>query len=160
MKLARVSHETDPLRYPWLIASTGTMPRRGIFICLRGGSVRILIVALGAGLGGVSRYLIQGWILERTGPSILALFVINVSGAFALGLVTTLAVERNLINPDIRLLLTTGFLGGYTTFSSWMLESFQLLEAGNLLRAAMNVVGSAVVGLAAVYLGIVAGRFV
>ena len=120
--------------------------------------MRILIVALGAGLGGVSRYLIQGWILERTGLSILALFVINVSGAFALGLVTTLAVERNLINPDIRLLLTTGFLGGYTTFSSWMLESFQLLETGNLVRAAVNVVGSAVVGLLAVYLGIVAGR--
>jgi len=120
--------------------------------------LRVLIVALGAGLGGVSRYLIQGWILERTGPSILALFVINVSGAFALGLVTTLAVERNLINPDIRLLLTTGFLGGYTTFSSWMLESFQLLETGNLVRAAVNVVGSAVVGLLAVYLGIVAGR--
>lgn len=120
--------------------------------------MRILIVALGAGLGGVSRYLLQGWILERTGPSILALFAVNVSGAFALGLVTTLAVERNLINPDIRLLLTTGFLGGYTTFSSWMLESFQLLEAGNLMRAAVNVVGSAVIGLAAVYLGIVAGR--
>lgn len=120
--------------------------------------MRLLIVALGAGLGGVSRYLLQGWILERTGPSILALFAINVSGAFALGLVTTLAVERNLINPDIRLLLTTGFLGGYTTFSSWMLESFQLLEAGNLMRAAVNVVGSTVIGLAAVYLGIVAGR--
>ncbi len=122
--------------------------------------MRVLIVALGAGLGGVSRYLIQGWILERTGPSILALFIINISGAFALGLVTTLAVERNLINPDIRLLLTTGFLGGYTTFSSWMLESFQLLETGNILRAAVNVIGSAVIGLLAVYLGIVAGRIV
>jgi len=120
--------------------------------------VRLLIVALGAGLGGVSRYLLQGWILERTGPSILALFVINVSGSFALGLVTTLAVERNLINPDIRLLLTTGFLGGYTTFSSWMLESFQLLEVGNIMRAAVNVLGSAIIGLIGVYLGVVAGR--
>ena len=120
--------------------------------------MRVLIVALGAGLGGVSRYLIQGWILERTGPSILALFAINVSGAFALGLVTTLAVERNLINPDIRLLLTTGFLGGYTTFSSWMLESFQLLEVGNIVRASVNVLGSAIIGLVGVYLGIVAGR--
>jgi len=120
--------------------------------------VRLLIVALGAGLGGVSRYLLQGWILERTGPSILALFVINVSGSFALGLVTTLAVERNLINPDIRLLLTTGFLGGYTTFSSWMLESFQLLEVGNIVRASVNVLGSAIIGLVGVYLGIVAGR--
>ena len=122
--------------------------------------MRILIVGLGAGLGGVGRYLLQGWILERTGPSILALFVINLSGAFALGLVTTLAVERNLISPDIRLLLTTGFLGGYTTFSSWMLESFQLLETGNILRASVNIIGSAAVGLVAVYLGIVAGRIV
>lgn len=120
--------------------------------------MRVLLVAIGAALGGVSRYLIQGWILERTGPSILALFVINVSGAFVLGLITTLAVDRNLINAEIRLLLTTGFLGGYTTFSSWMLESMQLIEVGNALRGVLNVVGSAVVGLLAVYLGIVAGR--
>lgn len=72
--------------------------------------MRILIVAIGAGLGGVCRYLVQGSILDRTGPSILALFAINVSGSFRLGLVTTLAVERNLINPDIRLLLTTGLI--------------------------------------------------
>jgi len=157
MKLARVSIRDRPATAAWLIASTGVMPRRGIFV-LQGGCVRLLIVALGAGLGGVSRYLLQGWILERTGPSILALFVINVSGSFALGLVTTLAVERNLINPDIRLLLTTGFLGGYTTFSSWMLESFQLLEVGNIMRASVNVLGSAIIGLVGVYLGIVAGR--
>ncbi len=122
--------------------------------------MRVLIVAVGAALGGVGRYLLQGWILERTGPSIVALFVVNVSGAFALGLVTTLVVDRNLINPEVRLLLTTGFLGGYTTFSSWMLESFQLVQAGDLLRAAVNVVGSAVVGLFAVYLGILAGRLI
>ncbi len=120
--------------------------------------MRILIVAVGAGLGGVCRYLVQGWILDRTGPSIVALFIINVSGSFLLGLATTLAVERNAISPDMRLLLTTGFLGGYTTFSSWMLESFQLLEAGNMLRASIDVVGSAAVGLIGVYLGVVAGR--
>ncbi|MGI8689054.1 MAG: fluoride efflux transporter CrcB [Thermomicrobiales bacterium] len=122
--------------------------------------MRVLIVAIGAALGGVSRYLLQGWILERTGPSIVALFIINVSGAFALGLVTTLAVDRALINPEVRLLLTTGFLGSYTTFSSWMLESFQLMQAGDLWRAAVNVVGSAVIGLMAVYLGILAGRLI
>ena len=125
-----------------------------------GGDVRVLIVAIGAGLGGVSRYLLQGWILEYTGPSIIALFVINITGAFALGLITTLAVDRSLINPEVRLLLTTGFLSGYTTFSSWMLESFQLMQVGDFVRAAVNVVGSAVVGLVAVYLGIVAGRFI
>ena len=122
--------------------------------------MRVFIVAVGAALGGVSRYLLQGWILERTGPGIVALFIINISGAFALGLVTTLAVDRTLINPEVRLLLTTGFLGGYTTFSSWMLESFQLMQAGDLLRAAVNVVGSAVIGLVGVYFGILAGRLV
>ncbi len=122
--------------------------------------MRVLIVAVGAALGGVSRYLLQGWILERTGPSIIALFVVNVTGAFALGLVTTLAVDRTLINPEVRLLLTTGFLGGYTTFSSWMLESLQLVQAGDLWRAAVNVVGSAIIGLIAVYLGIVTGRLI
>jgi CrcB protein len=121
--------------------------------------MRTLFVAVGGTLGVLSRYYLQAWILERTGPSILALFVINVSGAFAIGLVTTLAVERNLINADIRLLLTTGFLGGYTTFSSWMFESIQLVEAGNIMRAAINVVGSSVAGLVAVYLGIVIARF-
>lgn len=122
--------------------------------------MRVLMVAVGAALGGASRYLLQGWILERTGPGVIALFIVNVSGAFALGLVTTLAVDRTLINPEARLLLTTGFLGGYTTFSSWMLESFQLMQAGDLVRAAVNVVGSAVVGLVAVWLGILAGRLV
>ena len=77
-----------------------------------------------------------------------------------LGLVTTLAVDRTLINPEVRLLLTAGFLSGYATFSSWMLESFQLMQAGDLVRAAVNVVGSAVIGLVAVWLGIIAGRLV
>lgn len=120
---------------------------------------RLLLVAVGAALGGVCRYLLQGWIISRTGPNVIALFVVNVSGAFALGLVTTLAVERNLIGADVRLFLGTGFLGGYTTFSSWMLESLQLSEAGDVSRAALNVAGSAVAGLLAVYLGSASGRF-
>jgi protein CrcB len=79
----------------------------------------------GGSLGALARYLLRGWILDRTGPSIIALFVINVSGAFALGLILTLAEERNLIGPEARPLLTTGFLSTYATFSSWMFESVQ-----------------------------------
>lgn len=120
--------------------------------------MRVMIVAVGGSLGALARYFLQGWILDRTGPSVIALFVINTSGAFALGLVLTLATERNLISPDIRLLLTTGFLGAYTTFSSWMFESVQLIQRDEIMRAAGNVIGSAVVGLIAVYLGIVVGR--
>lgn len=122
--------------------------------------MRVMIVAIGGSLGALARYLLQGWILDRTGPSIVALFIVNVSGAFALGLILTLAEERNLIGPDIRLLLTTGFLSAYTTFSSWMFESIQLIQVGNLARAAVNVVGSVIAGLIAVYLGIVVARLV
>jgi fluoride exporter len=122
--------------------------------------MRVAIVAVGGSLGALTRYFLQGWILDRTGPSIIALFVINVSGAFALGLILTLAEERNLIGPEVRLLLTTGFLSAYTTFSSWMFESVQLIQVGDIARAAVNVVGSVVVGLIAVYLGIVVGRLV
>jgi CrcB protein len=119
---------------------------------------RILLVAVGGVLGALSRYYLQGWILDRTGPSVIALFVINISGSFAIGLITTLAQERGLINADVRLLLTTGFLGAFTTFSSWMFESIQLIEVGNIARAAVNLFGSVVAGLVAVYLGIVLAR--
>ncbi len=122
--------------------------------------MRVAIVAVGGSLGALARYFLQGWILDRTGPSIAALFVINVSGAFALGLILTLAEERGLIGPDVRLLLTTGFLSAYTTFSSWMFESVQLIQAGNIARAALNIVGSIVAGLVAVSLGILVARLV
>jgi CrcB protein len=122
--------------------------------------MRVVIVAVGGSLGALARYFLQGWILDRTGPSIVALFIVNVSGAFALGLILTLAEERNLIGPEVRLLLTTGFLSAYTTFSSWMFESVQLIQVGNIARAAANVVGSIVAGLIAVYLGIVVARLV
>jgi fluoride exporter len=122
--------------------------------------MRVAIVAVGGSLGALARYALQGWLLDRTGPSIIALFVINVSGAFALGLILTLAEERNLIGPEVRLLLTTGFLSAYTTFSSWMFESVQLIQVGDIARAAVNVVGSVAAGLIALYLGIVVARLV
>ncbi len=122
--------------------------------------MRVAIVAVGGLLGALARYFLQNWIIDRTGPSVIALFVINVSGAFALGLILTLAEERHLIGPEARLLLTTGFLSAYTTFSSWMFESVQLIQAGNIARASLDVVGSIVAGLVAVYLGILVARLV
>ncbi len=147
-----------PLRYKRTCTFSNVT---GLFVQRKGGTtVRVIIVAVGGSLGALSRYFLQGWILERTGPSVLALFVINISGAFALGLILTLAAERALISPDVRLLLTTGFLSAYTTFSSWMLESVQLIQVGSIARAALNVVGSVVAGLIAVSLGIIVARLI
>lgn len=120
--------------------------------------LRVVIVAGGGIAGALCRYFLQGWILDRTGPSVIALFVVNISGSFAIGLISTLAQERGAISPEMRLLLTTGFLSAYTTFSSWMYESVQLIEAGEIARATANVLGSVAVGVVAVWLGILLAR--
>ena len=119
-----------------------------------------LLVAGGGGMGALCRYLLQLAIIGRFGAGILALFVINVTGAFALGFINTLAERHTGVSPEVRLLLTTGFLGGYTTFSSWMYESLGLIMTGEYSRAALNVLGSAFVGLVAVMLGLMLGRIV
>jgi len=117
-----------------------------------------ILVTVGGGAGALCRYLLQLAIIGRFGAGVLALFAINVSGAFALGLINALAERHMTLTPEVRLLLTTGFLGGYTTFSSWMYESFGLIVAGDFARAAVNVIGSALVGLVAVALGTALGR--
>lgn len=117
-----------------------------------------LVVAGGGAAGALARYFLLPWLAVRLGEGIAPLFVVNVTGAFALGVLATLAGERGLIGPEARLLLTTGFLSAYTTFSSWMYDTVLLLAVGEYARAAANVIGSVVAGLAAAALGIMVGR--
>jgi CrcB protein len=85
-------------------------------------------------------------------------FVVNVSGAFALGLLFTVLTEQLTTAPWVRAGVTIGFLGAYTTFSTLSLETYRLLEDGAVGLALANAAGSLAAGLGAVYLGIVAGR--
>jgi len=88
----------------------------------------------------------------------LGTLVINVTGSFLIGLVMTLFTER-MLHPYWRLALVVGFLGGYTTFSSFEYETLQAMRDGSKWAASLNVVGSVVLGYIAVWLGaIVAGR--
>jgi CrcB protein len=87
-------------------------------------------------------------------------FVINVTGAFALGLIFTLATERWSVAPWLRSALTIGFLGAYTTFSTLSFETYRLAADRALGLAAANMLGSCAAGLAAVYVGVVLGRSV
>jgi CrcB protein len=84
--------------------------------------------------------------------------LINVSGSFLLGLLFVLLVERASVGEALRLSLTVGLIGAYTTFSTFSLETFRLVEDGAFALAALNVAASLALGLAAVWLGIVAGR--
>jgi len=118
-------------------------------------------VVAGAGIGGGLRYALGGWIAERWGASFpWGTFVVNVSGAFLLGIVMALSVERSLIPPAWRLFLGVGILGGYTTFSTLSYESIALVQRGLVAQGALNMFGSAVAGLVAVFAGLLVGRLV
>ena len=111
-----------------------------------------LLVGLGSGLGGVARYLLSAWVAARF-PSGFpwGTFVVNISGCFLLGLLLTVLTERAAAPwPGWRLLLGVGFLGGYTTFSTLLYETWRLGPKGIL----WNLAGSGVAGYVAVALGV------
>jgi fluoride exporter len=117
-------------------------------------------LAVGGALGTMSRYAVSGWVVHRYGPSPLGTFTVNIVGAFLIGLILVIAQDRFLIRSDIRVFLTTGFLGGFTTFSTFMFETMELVEAGSLERAVLNAGGSLAAGLVAVWLGMTVARLV
>ncbi len=115
-------------------------------------------VAIASALGGLARYVLGGW-LARAGSSFpWETLAINVTGSFALGFLFTFLVEVTVAPAWLRVGLLVGFLGSYTTFSTFALESFRLLEDGAYAPALANMLGSMVAGLAAVYAGIVLAR--
>jgi CrcB protein len=123
--------------------------------------VTILLIALGGASGAVARYLVDGFVGDRVGTGFpWGILVVNVSGAFAVGLLAALALERHVLSPEVRAPVLIGFLGAYTTFSTWMLDSWRLVEAGDLPAAAANLGGSVVLGMLAVGVGLTAGRAV
>jgi CrcB protein len=118
----------------------------------------VLWVGLGGFLGANARYLLGGWIAARLGPTFpYGTFVINGSGSFLVGLLIG-ALEGNVLSPTVRLAGAIGFVGAYTTFSTWTYETVQLVESGSLLLAAANLFGSVAVGIGAVIAGLAAGR--
>ena len=119
----------------------------------------LLIVGFGCFLGAVARYGVNVAMARLwAAPFPLGTFLINVSGSFALGLVASAAAERLGLGPSWRLLLGTGVLGAYTTFSTFELETNRLVETGALAWAAANVVASVGMGFLAVRLGAMVGR--
>lgn len=113
-----------------------------------------IVVFAGGGAEAVTRYILGTWIGQKWGRSFpLGTFVINISGSFVIGLLMTLMAERFVENPAWRLLLVVGFLGGYTTFSSFQYETGKLAMDGELVYAALNMILSIVVGFTALKLG-------
>ena len=120
---------------------------------------KYLAIAAGSALGGMLRYFLGSTVLSRTAvPFPTATFVINVSGSFIIGFFLTLVTERIHVSPHLRLAVAVGFVGAYTTFSTFEYETARLLEENGYWLALLNVVLSFVVGFVAVWAGIFAAR--
>jgi CrcB protein len=116
-------------------------------------------VAVGAALGGLSRYYFAGFIQQRAGADFPAgTLIVNVTGSFLLGFIMRYALQSDIISPAMRVLLTTGFCGGYTTFSTFSYETALMLGDGEYKRAALYVGGSVGIALVAMFLGFAAAQ--
>jgi fluoride exporter len=113
-----------------------------------------LLVGLGGFVGSIARYKLGGWVLHHTPAWTFpaATFVVNVLGCIVAGLLAGLVERRDLFTPETRLLLFTGVLGGFTTFSAFGLETVHLLRRGEIGIAAANVALSVTLGVAALLL--------
>ncbi|MEO7743017.1 MAG: fluoride efflux transporter CrcB [Usitatibacter sp.] len=116
----------------------------------------ILLVALGGAVGSVARFKLSGLVLHHTVdwrfPA--GTFVVNVAGCLVAGILAGLAEKHDLLSADARLLLFTGVLGGFTTFSAFGLETMYLLKRGEVAIATANVIVSVIAGLLALWLGL------
>jgi CrcB protein len=118
-----------------------------------------LLIGIGGFLGANARYLVGSWCTERFGPSFpYGTLVINVTGSFAIGFILLLMTERVIEHPYWRLLFVSGFLGAYTTFSTFSFETFALIQERLYLSAVANMAGSVLLSLIAVVFGVIAAR--
>ena len=128
---------------------------------LQRAEIRVPIaISLGAIAGALSRYYLTLWLTNRLGFGFTyGTFFINISGCLAMGFFATLAMEKTaLISPEVKLIVATGFLGAYTTFSTFGLDTVGLLQRGHWLAATGYFLGSTILGIISVLLGMMIAR--
>ena len=115
--------------------------------------MKLLLVAAGGAVGSMARYGIGAWVLARTETWAFPLgtFLVNVLGCLIAGALIGVAEYRNFLTPEVRLLVFTGFLGGFTTFSAFGVETVALMERGQYGVAAGYVAASVVCGVGALF---------
>ena len=115
-------------------------------------------VALGSAVGGASRFALSTFMQQRAGTFPIGTLVVNITGSLALGFLMLYALGSTSVSAETRALLTTGFCGGYTTFSTFSYETIALVQEGDYRRAAIYVVASVALSLAATFFGIIAAN--
>ena len=122
---------------------------------------QLVLVFLGGGLGACSRYLISQFANAKWGVDFpVGTLIANIVGCFIIGIFMAAITERYIINPNWRLLIVVGFIGGLTTFSSFSYESLQLLQDGGLNLAMVNILTNMVFGFTATWLGMLVVKII
>lgn len=115
----------------------------------------LLAVALGGAIGSLVRYFVAGAVQSAAWPGFpWGIFVVNISGGFVMGVIVELSALKLQLTPELRAFLTVGILGGYTTFSTFSLDSALLIERGAYLSAGAYMAGSVVLSIAALFAGL------
>lgn len=121
--------------------------------------IKYVVVGIGGFLGAIARFWLGGYISNRMGSRFpYGTFVINCSGSFVIGFIMTVLAERTHLSPNWRYLIPIGFVGAYTTFSTFEYETLRAVQDGNLLNAMLNIALSVSIGFFLVWMGVVAGR--
>lgn len=116
--------------------------------------LKLLLIFVGSGVGGVLRYALAGWVQNATRVDFPAgTLIVNVTGCLLIGLLTAAFSGPILIREEYRVAILVGVLGGYTTFSTFGLETFQLVNEAEFVRAGFNILLSVAAGLVGVWLG-------
>ncbi len=117
-----------------------------------------LWLALGGALGTIGRYLVSTTVSQRLGVIPAGTFVANVTGSLLIGFLAVIFNEHTDLPPDLRRFVIIGVLGGYTTFSTLAYDTARYMETGELARAVVNALGSLVLGVIAVFVGMALAR--
>jgi len=117
------------------------------------------MVGLGGFVGAITRFWVGVYIANRMGTRFpYGTFVINISGSFIIGLVITVLAERSSLSPNWRYLIPIGFVGAYTTFSTFEFETLRAIQDGQIAIGMLNVFGSVIAGFIAVWLGVITAK--
>lgn len=120
---------------------------------------QLLAIAAGGAVGSVLRFLMSSWVYSIAGRGFpYGTLAVNIIGSLLMGLLTVVLIERMSIGPEWRAAILIGVLGGFTTFSSFSIETLNLIEAGAHIKAISNMVVSVVVCVGAAWVGVIVGR--
>ena len=123
--------------------------------------IKFLNLIIGGAVGTIARYLLAGFVYRLAGTTFpYGTLVVNVSGCFILGVLASLADKKFILGPDARILLMIGFCGAFTTFSTLIFESDNLLRNGQVIRAFSNILVSVVLGFILFRVGSLLGEII